>query len=64
MFKRIVMEEFHLTVHVPDGLPTTAYAAMRRALDGARFRARLQNAVKNVFRRYQSLARATVKLSR
>jgi hypothetical protein len=61
---RIVMEEFHLTVLVPDGLPAAAYAAMRRALDGARFRARLQSAVKNVFGRYPSLARATVKLSR
>jgi hypothetical protein len=64
MVKRIMMDEFHVTVFVPAALPTAAYRAIRRTLDEGRLCVRLQAAVKGVFGKYPSLARAVVRLSR
>jgi hypothetical protein len=33
MAKRLVVEEFHLTVSAPSGLANAEYTAIRRALD-------------------------------
>jgi hypothetical protein len=55
MPKRIVFDQFRLTVYVPSKLPDAQAAAMTRILTGRRFRARLLGAVTAVFRRYRSL---------
>jgi hypothetical protein len=60
----LLIEEFHLSVYVPEGLRPAEYAAIRRTLDAARFRARLKRALRDVFRRYASLAKARVTLTR
>ncbi len=64
MAKMLLMEEFHVTVFAPRGLPEPKYMAIRQALDGRRFRADLGRAVRQVFRRYPTLRPVQVKLSR
>jgi hypothetical protein len=60
----IVMEELHLTVHAPRGLPDQEHDAMRQALDDPRFHAQLRRAVRRVARRHPALSKAKVRLSR
>ena len=55
MARLLVMEEFHLTVYVPRGLPEAEYRAIRRALNSRRFRGRLGRALRAVARQYRSL---------
>jgi hypothetical protein len=62
--KDILIEEFHLTVRAPPGLPEAEYDAMRLALDGKSFRARLRRAARRVFGHIPSLAKVRVRLSR
>jgi hypothetical protein len=61
--KRILMEEFHLTVLAPRGLPQAEYDAMRQTLDDPRFHAQLRRAVRRVARRHRTLGKAKVLLS-
>jgi hypothetical protein len=61
--KRLVLEEFHVTVYAPRGLPTREYDAMRQALDDPRFHARLRRAARRVTRRHPALAKTKVGLS-
>jgi hypothetical protein len=44
--RRIVMEEFHLTVYAPRGLPAPAYDALRQALDDPPVHAARRRAVR------------------
>jgi hypothetical protein len=62
--KDILIDEFHLTVRAPRGLPDAEYDAMRLALDGKPFRARLRRAVRRVFGMFPALGKVRVKLSR
>jgi hypothetical protein len=62
--KRIVMEEFHLTVLAPRGLPAAEYNAMRQALDDPRFHAQLRRAMRGVVRRCPSVSKVKVRVSR
>ena len=55
MAKAIVMDEFHLTIYAPRGLPESAYDLLRRALDDPLFRADLRRAIKEVFLRHPPL---------
>jgi hypothetical protein len=64
MAEPVLPDEFHLTVFVPQGLPEAAYEAMRRALDGARFQARLARAARGIFRQHPAPRKARVALSR
>lgn len=64
MAKSILMEEFHVSVWVPRGLEKSAYAAIRRTLIAARFRAELQRAVRGVAGRRPSLRLARFVLTR
>jgi hypothetical protein len=59
-----VMEEYHLTVFAPRGLPEYEYDAIREVLDERRFRRDLSRAARQVFRRYPQLAKVKVRLSR
>ena len=64
MAKSVLMDQFHLTVLVPAGLHAREAAAIRRTLDGSGFRARLGRAVRGVFRRYPSLRKARITITR
>ena len=63
MPKGILIDEFHLTVRAPPGLPEAEYDAVRLALDGKPFRARLRRTVRRVFGRFPALSKVRVKLS-
>ena len=62
--KDILIEEIHLTTRAPRGLPDTDYDAIRLALEGKPFRARLRRAARRVFGHLPSLTKVRVKLSR
>jgi hypothetical protein len=64
MPKDVLLEEFHVTVIAPRGLPAPEYDAMRQAVNSAPFVTRLRHAVRRVFRREASLNKAKVRLSR
>ena len=55
MAKGILVEEFHLTVRAPRGLPDARYLAIREALTGKCFRSRLRRAMRRVFGKYPVL---------
>ncbi len=64
MSRTILLEEYHLTVRAPRGLPESQYDAMRQALDDARFQTGLRCVVRDFFRQYTALAWARVSLTR
>ena len=64
MAKDILFDEFHLTVRAPRGLPDAEYDAIRLALDGKPFRARLRRAARRVFGMFPALSKVRVKLAR
>jgi hypothetical protein len=64
MAKPILIDEFHLSVLVPRGLPEAQYSMIRHTLDDARFQTDLRSAIHNVFRKDPSLRKARVKVSR
>ena len=64
MARRIVIEEYHLTVLVPRGLPDAEYDAIHLTLTDANFEKRLLRVVRRVFQQAGSLAKARVRLSR
>ncbi len=64
MARTVLLDEFHLSVLAPRGLPEPAYVAARRALDRKRFQADLCRAVREVARRYPALSRVRFRLSR
>ena len=64
MARRVLLDEFHVTVYVPAGLPDVETDAIKQALDDAAFRLQLRRAVSAIFRRHAALAKAKVRLSR
>jgi hypothetical protein len=64
MAKYILLEELHLTVVAPRGLPPTEYEVIVQTVTSAPFMARLRYAVRRVFRREPLLNQAKVRLSR
>ena len=64
MPKTILMEQFHITVIAPAGLPKAAYDTMQRTLQGRRFQTRLHDAVRKVVQRYSSLRKTQVRIER
>jgi hypothetical protein len=61
MARRIVMDEYHLTVY---GLSEPECEAIRRALDGPELHAALARAARRVLRRSLPLSSVRVRLSR
>lgn len=60
MTKYLLLDEFHISFLIPRDLPDRACAAVRRALNGARFRASLRRCLRAALRRDPALA--TVRL--
>jgi hypothetical protein len=58
--KRILIEEFHLTVRAPRGLSQSEYNAMRQALDDPRLHHELRRAVRDVVRQRPALDKVSV----
>ncbi len=64
MAKPILLEQFHLTVFAPPGLPEADYDLISQAVRDPRFRADLRRAARTACRRYPALRRARVTLTR
>jgi hypothetical protein len=64
MVKRVMLEDFHLSVFIPAGLAAKELDTIRTALGGPAFRQRLLRAVRRAFRRESDLAKARIRLSR
>lgn len=64
MPRRVVIEELHITVLIPQALPEPEAEAIRRTLTDPDFEARLLRAIRRVFRREALLDQAKVRLSR
>ncbi len=62
--KRVLMDEFHLTVLAPRKLSEPEYEAIRQAIAGPAFRAGLARAARRVARRHPALSKVRLKLSR
>jgi hypothetical protein len=64
MPKPIMFDQFHLMMFTPRRLPEAKCRAIRRTLNAERFHAKLRRAATDVFRRYPSLNKVRVGLSR
>ncbi len=63
MPRKVLFDQFRLTIYVPSKLQDAEASAISRILMGVRFRTRLQRAVAGVFRRYRSLRPASFDVS-
>jgi hypothetical protein len=64
MAKAILIDELHVTVRAPHGLPEKEYAAMHRTLRRRPFATQLRQAVRGIVRKYPDLSKARVNVSR
>jgi len=64
MAKSVVIDELHLTVRVPPGLPDEHSEAVREALAGTEFLDRLRQAIRAVIRAFPELAAVRFTLTR
>jgi hypothetical protein len=64
MPKLVMIDEIHLIVRAPRGLPVTEGEQMARTLNQPWFTSRLRLAVREVFRHYPSLRKAKIALER
>jgi hypothetical protein len=60
MAKRIMIDEFHLTVTAPAGLQSAEYRTIRRTLTSARFQKRLRSMMREILRHHPSLRNARI----
>ncbi|QDU19750.1 hypothetical protein [Urbifossiella limnaea] len=64
MAKSVVIDELHVTVRVPAGLPDEYAEAVRDALAGTAFMDRLRQAVRAAVRAFPELAAVRFSLTR
>ena len=64
MARRLLLEQFHLSVFVPRTIKAAAADAVRRTLTGVPFRRRLRRAVAAAARHHRALGPAAFVLSR
>lgn len=62
--KTVVMDGWHITVSAPTSLTPTEYRSIRRPLHRPGFRTALNRAVRELVRRYPSLAKVRIVISR
>jgi hypothetical protein len=63
MAKRILIEEYHLSVYAPRKLQEVDYEAIHQTLIRHRFRVRLLRAMQKVSRRYRTLNKVRLKVT-
>jgi hypothetical protein len=64
MAQSILIDEFHLSVRMPKGLPERDYLAVRRVLNSNRFQNQLSRALEEMAKRHPELRHATILVSR
>jgi hypothetical protein len=62
--RTILIDEIHIDMHVPKGLPDAEYQAIRHVVNDRRFRAALRRAVRAVVGRHLALGKVRLTLSR
>ena len=62
--KNVTLDEFHVTILVPQDLSEPEVQSVRRTLDSRRFQASLGRAVRRLFEEFPSLSWVNMKLSR
>lgn len=64
MAKTAIIDELHITIHVPASLPDALAKTVRRILLGNAFTSRLKWAIRGVVRAYPELAVVRVVIAR
>jgi len=64
MAKTVVLDELHITLRIPSGLPASRSDELGVTLRGIEFMNRLQRAIRTVVRGYPELKMIRVSLSR
>lgn len=64
MAKTVILDEFHLTLRVPNDLPDEEVETIRRALVGDDFMSRLRRAVRATLRSVPELSAVRASLTR
>lgn len=64
MAKNVMIEQYHLDVFIPRGLSEAETNAIRRTLDSARFQVHIVRAVRAVLRKYRSMRKTHIALTR
>ena len=64
MTKMLLMDDIHVSVYAPRGLPDPEASAIYRTLKLARFRRQLRQAVVAMVRRYSALRKVHIVVSR
>lgn len=59
----ILMDQLHLALLVPRGLPKKEYTPIRRVLRSPAFHSKLHRAIRDVLRRYPSLRKVRTTLT-
>ncbi len=63
MRKTILLNQFHIDVHARRGLRELEYQAIRRTINGKRFFADLQRAMREVREKYTALSKVRITVS-
>ncbi len=60
----VMIDEIHVHILVPTRLSPSEVTAIQRCLNGNNFKAAFRRTTKTLFRRYPSLGRTTIRVSR
>jgi len=64
MPKTLLMDEIHISIHAPSGLPDRDHRAIQRTLSLAGLQRQLRAAVVAFFQRYRTLEKIRIVISR
>lgn len=64
MSKRLMIDQFHLSVYLPKNLPRSAATSASRVLETRKVRTALRQVIKRVLRSFPPLSNASIRLSR
>jgi hypothetical protein len=60
----VIVDQFHVTLLVPEDMPDREASAVRKTLSGRRFQAALRRSMRAVVERFPSLAKIRFRVSR
>ncbi len=64
MAKTLLMDELHISIYAPRGLPDWDYEAIYRTLKSAGLQRQIRTAVKAALRRYPALEKVRIVIAR